>query len=84
MTIREFLTHVEAYQNREELENQRAAMIAANIMNALGVKPKVSIDRLLGNRRPAKMRGEQALEAKFESLWARVQKQRRDNREVSH
>lgn len=76
MTMRQFMAHLEAHQNREEAANRRAAMVAANIMNALGCKPRVTIERLLNPKRPTALREKEKREDKFAGLLRKVEAQR--------
>lgn len=77
MTMREFLDHVDGYHNRQEAADLRAAMVAANVMNALGVKPRIkSPAALLSPKRPVAQRAQRVKEQKFEEMWREMERRR--------
>ena len=72
MTFAEYRELLEGYELRQEIEMQRTAWLAANLMN-IHLKRKVTVDQLLGK---SKTMVKEDKIAKFEALQQRLKNRR--------
>jgi hypothetical protein len=72
LTFAEYRELLEGYELRQEIEMQRTAWLAANLMN-IHLKRKVTVDQLLGK---SKTMVKEDKIAKFEALQQRLKNRR--------
>jgi hypothetical protein len=72
LTFAEYRELLEGYELRQEIEMQRTAWLAANLMN-IHLKRKVTVDQLLGK---SKTMAKEDKIAKFEALQQRLKNRR--------